>query len=94
MGWCGELNLEYTLEKLFDGEFGIGYPKEDAARKRQETALLISFNQLTKKTLLEIIDEMDEGLLRKIANRKTLYQYINENAKNRALVDKLQRFLG
>ena len=25
-GWLGELNLQYTLEKLFDGEFGIGYP--------------------------------------------------------------------
>ncbi|MER0122145.1 RpiB/LacA/LacB family sugar-phosphate isomerase [Streptococcus sp. ZJ93] len=93
IGWCGELNLEYTLEKLFDGEFGVGYPKEDATRKQQETALLNSINQLTKRALLEIIDEMDEGLLRKIANRKIFYQYVDRNAKNRALVDKLQRFL-
>lgn len=31
-GWLGELNLQYTLEKLFDGEFGIGYPPESADR--------------------------------------------------------------
>ena len=32
-GWLGELNLEYTLDKLFDGDFGIGYPPESAERK-------------------------------------------------------------
>ncbi len=26
-GWQGELNLQYTLDKLFDGEFGMGYPE-------------------------------------------------------------------
>lgn len=25
-GWSGELNLQYSLEKLFTDEFGIGYP--------------------------------------------------------------------
>ncbi|MBF0778309.1 RpiB/LacA/LacB family sugar-phosphate isomerase [Streptococcus cuniculi] len=92
VGWCGELNLKYTLEKLFDGEFGVGYPQEDATRKQQETALLNSINQLTKKTFLEIVDEMDEALLRKIANRTIFYQYVDRNAKNRALVEKLRGF--
>lgn len=92
VGWCGELNLEYTLEKLFDGEFGVGYPQEDATRKQQETALLNKINQLTKKTFLEIMDEMDEALLRKIANRTIFYQYIDRNAQNRALVEKLRGF--
>mgnify|MGYP000987727413 CR=1 FL=1 len=29
-GWQGELNLQYTLDKLFDGEFGMGYPENEA----------------------------------------------------------------
>lgn len=61
VGWCGELNLEYTLEKLFDGEFGVGYPQVDTARKREEATLLNNLNQLTKRTFLEIIDEIDES---------------------------------
>lgn len=39
-GWCGEINLRATLEKLFDGPFGAGYPPEDADRKRRDAALL------------------------------------------------------
>ncbi|WEM63367.1 RpiB/LacA/LacB family sugar-phosphate isomerase [Streptococcus parauberis] len=39
-GWLGELNLEYSLEKLFDGEFGIGYPEEVAERKIKETQIV------------------------------------------------------
>lgn len=78
VGWCGELNLEYTLEKLFDGEFGVGYPQVDAARKREEATLLNNLNQLTKRTFLEIIDEIDESLLRKVVNRRVFYHYLSE----------------
>ena len=35
-GWLGEINLQCTLDKLFDGEFGCGYPPEDAVRKRRD----------------------------------------------------------
>lgn len=93
VGWCGELNLEYTLEKLFDGEFGVGYPQTDAVRKQQEAAQLTRIGQITKKRFLEIIDEIDESLIRKVVNRKIFYQYLDENGKNRALVDRLQNFI-
>jgi len=33
-GWCGEINLQCTLSKLFDGPFGEGYPIRDADRKK------------------------------------------------------------
>lgn len=93
VGWCGELNLEYTLEKLFDGEFGVGYPQVDAARKREEATLLNNLNQLTKRTFLEIIDEIDESLLRKVVNRRVFYHYLSENGKNHVLMSKLQNFI-
>ena len=35
-GWSGELNLRYTLEKLFDGEFNTGYLVQDAERKKKK----------------------------------------------------------
>ena len=37
-GWQGELNLQYTLDKLFDGEFGMGYPENEAERKLLEAS--------------------------------------------------------
>ena len=46
-GWSGELNLQYTLNELFHGEFNIGYPPEAADRKRQEVQLFLELNKLT-----------------------------------------------
>ena len=37
-GWQGELNLQYTLDKLFDGEFGMGYPENEAEGKLLEAS--------------------------------------------------------
>ena len=48
-GWAGELNLQYALNELFHGEFGIGYPPEVAERKREEAQLLLTLNDITKK---------------------------------------------
>ena len=39
-GWAGEINLQCTLDKLFDGAFGEGYPKDEAARKKKDTEIL------------------------------------------------------
>ena len=38
--YAREYNLQCTIEKLFAGAFGIGYPPEDAERKIQDTLLL------------------------------------------------------
>ena len=35
IGMLGEINLQCTIEKLFADAFGIGYPPEDAERKRE-----------------------------------------------------------
>lgn len=69
-GWAGELNLQYALNELFHGEFGIGYPPEVAERKREEAQLLLTLNDITKKSFLEIIDQLDKALLFKILKRK------------------------
>lgn len=35
-GWGAELNLQYTFEKLFSGEFGLGYPRERCGSRTAE----------------------------------------------------------
>ena len=91
-GWAGELNLQYALNELFHGEFGIGYPPEVAERKREEAQLLLTLNDITKKTFLEIIDQLDEALLFKILKMKDLTAYLFEHGSNSLLLERLQFF--
>ena len=90
-GWQGDLNLQYTLDKLFEGEFGIGYPVQDAERKKLDTQLLKSLNRLTKKTWLELMDELPQDLWLKILQRKNVIDYLLKYGQNHELVMTLQR---
>lgn len=80
-GWAGEINLQCTLEKLFEGPFGEGYPKQDAARKRRDTELLKKMNSLTKRSLGEVFENLDEELRKKVLGRKNVMEYIVQNGK-------------
>lgn len=91
-GWSGELNLQYTLEKLFDGEFNTGYPAGDADRKFQEANQLLLLSTLTKKSFGEIIDGLDKGLLVKILSRDVLYEFLLASATNLRLLESLKKF--
>ena len=82
-GWAGE---------LFHGEFGIGYPPEVAERKREEAQLLLTLNDITKKSFLEIIDQLDKALLFKILKRKDLTAYLFDYGSNSLLLERLQFF--
>lgn len=80
-GWLGELNLEYTLDKLFDGEFGIGFPEEDAERKIKETNLVKRFNSISKKNLIDVMEESDKDFMRKVFSKNDVIQYVINNSK-------------
>ncbi|MGT2667481.1 RpiB/LacA/LacB family sugar-phosphate isomerase [Streptococcus rifensis] len=87
-GWLGELNLEYTLEKLFDGDFGIGYP-EDAA-KRNESNRVKQFNALSKYHLIDVMKKLDTDFLTKILSKEDVIQYIIHHSTQDDLVDYLK----
>lgn len=71
-GWLGEINLQCTLDKLFEGDFGCGYPPEEAARKKRDTDALKEINRITKKTLPEVFDRYDKALVRKALQWKAV----------------------
>lgn len=91
-GWSGELNLRYTLEKLFDGEFNTGYPIQEADRKRREATLLLNLGYLTKKSFVEIIDDFDKNFLEKILGRDFLFDFLLEQGTNFQLLEMLKAF--
>lgn len=75
-GWAGEINLKCTLDKLFDGPFGIGYPKKDAERKMKDTRLLKELNIITKRSLIDVLPQVEESFLEHILKKKNVYEYI------------------
>lgn len=62
-GWQGEINLQCTLDKLFEGEFGCGYPPEEAARKRRDAERVKRLNRASKRTLEEALERFDPSLV-------------------------------
>ena len=85
-GWSGEINLRCTLEKLFEGPFGEGYPPKDALRKKKDTLLLKNINLFTKRSMLEIFHELDSELIQKALGRKNVCNYIATNGSNMELL--------
>jgi ribose 5-phosphate isomerase RpiB len=86
-GWAGEINLQCTLEKLFEDEFGIGYPPEDADRKRQDTLLLKEINALTKRSAIDVLEELDEALVQKVLQKNNVVDYIVEHGQDKTIVE-------
>ena len=85
-GWAGEINLQCTLEKLFDGDFGSGYPPEDAERKIRDTKLFKEMNTITKNTLSDIWMKLDEDLRQKVLQRQNIVNYIKANGMNEVIL--------
>ncbi len=74
-GWGAELNLEYTLDKLFGGVGGGGYPAERAAVERENKEVLDELKKITHKDMLTILKTMDQDLLKSTID----YQFFKVN---------------
>lgn len=79
-GWLGELNMQDTLRRLFDGEFGCGYPPEEAERKRADTMRLKAINESVKRPLAEALPLLDRELVKKALGR--VFDYILEHGRS------------
>lgn len=84
-GWLGERNLQCTLDKLFEGPFGEGYPIFDADRKKHDTMLLKQVNKTVKRDWVDIIDEVDQESLKHALSYQVVYDYIMHNSDNEEL---------
>ena len=77
-GWLGEINLQCTLDKLFDGAFGCGYPPEEAERKRRDTEALKRINAVTKRALTETLAQYDQNLVHKALRWESVQEYVRQ----------------
>ena len=78
-GWLGEINLQCTLDKLFEGGFGGGYPPEEAERKRRDAALVRRLNGAAKKPLPEALAALDREFVERALRREVACRRILED---------------
>lgn len=92
-GWSGELNLQYTLNALFESPFGIGYPPQDAQRKQKDTNLLKTINRTAKLSLSELLPQLDPDFIKSCLARENVYTYILEHGKVPSLAKLLSQYI-
>ena len=63
-GWGGELNLQYTFEKLFCAPGGGGYPPERVVPEQRNKKILDGVRAATFKPLIECLKSIDQELLK------------------------------
>ena len=80
------MNLQYTLDKLFDGEFGIGYPEHEAERKRVEASALKNLNRLTKRSWEELVEQLPTDTFTKLLQRKIVMNAIINKGSNKEFI--------
>ena len=89
--WHGADNLILTVKKLFSEPFGQGFPKSEAARKLKDTALLKEIRKKSQIELIELLEALDDELIRKVLSKKNVIDYILVNGKDVQLSDWLKK---
>ncbi len=89
-GWAGEINLQATMERLFEEPFGIGYPQQDAGRKQRDTKLLKQINHASKKSLARLLPQLDTELIASTLKRNIVLDYVMEYGQDKDLKEQLK----
>ncbi len=92
-GWAAELNLQDVYRKLFEGERGLGYPKERAEIMRKNRGVLSALKAATCKDMLSALKAMDQDLLKAAIAGERFQEYFFANATDEAIRDYLKGVL-
>lgn len=89
-GWAAELNLQDVYRKLFDGERGLGYPKERAEIMRTNRSILRGLKEASCHDMLTVLKTVDQDLLRAAIAGERFADYFYANAQDQAIADYLK----
>ncbi len=81
-GWAAELNLQDCYRKLFDGERGLGYPKERAEIMARNRGILKSLKATTCHDMLTVLKTLDQDLLRAAIAGERFQDYFFANSQD------------
>ncbi|MGH1280458.1 hypothetical protein [Bacillus basilensis] len=81
-GWAGELNLRFTLEKLFEEPFNTGYPEESAERKKRDAELLKAIKGFSHYGIVQILSQLDVTVINPVLQKQDLVKFLLRNGTN------------
>ncbi|MGE7891036.1 RpiB/LacA/LacB family sugar-phosphate isomerase [Bacillus cereus] len=81
-GWAGELNLRFTLEKLFEEPFNTGYPAESAERKKRDAELFKAIKSVSHHGIVQIVKQLDAAVMDPVLQRQDFVEFLLRNSTN------------
>lgn len=84
-GWAAELNLQDVYKKLFDGERGLGYPKERAAIMAKNRGILKDLKAASCHDMLTVLKTVDQDLLKAAVAGERFAEYFYPNCQDEAI---------
>jgi ribose 5-phosphate isomerase RpiB len=90
-GWAAELNLQDCYRKLFDGERGLGYPKERAAIMAKNRGILKELKAASCHDMLTVLKTVDQDLLKAAVAGERFEELFFANAQDTAIADYVRR---
>lgn len=93
-GWGGDLNFEYTIEKLFSEKFGQGYPRDRVVPEQRNKKILDVVRQTSLRPFIEVIGELDRELVLGALSGEHFQEYFFEQATDEAVITKVKELLG
>ena len=91
-GWAGEVNLRFTLEKLFEEPMNVGYPKESAERKQADALKLKEIKELAQTDMISVLTGLSLEFIQPILEKSDLLDYIFKYGTNPELIALLKAF--
>jgi ribose 5-phosphate isomerase RpiB len=90
-GWAAELNLQDCYRKLFDGERGLGYPKERAQIMAKNRGILKELKAASCHDMLTVLKSVDQELLKSAIAGERFEELFFANAQDNAIADYVRR---
>jgi ribose 5-phosphate isomerase RpiB len=90
-GWAAELNLQDCYRKLFDGERGLGYPKERAQIMAKNRGILKEVKAASCHDMLTVLKSVDQELLKAAIAGQRFEELFFANAQDQAIADYVRR---
>jgi len=89
-GTAAELNLQDVYRKLFEGERGLGYPKERAVFMAKNRSILKDLKAVACNDMLTVLKTMDQDLLKAAVAGEKFQEYFFANATDEGIRDYLK----
>lgn len=89
-GWAAELNLQDVYRKLFEGERGLGYPKERAEIMAKNRGILKDLKSVTCNDMLTVLKSIDQDLLKATVAGEKFQEYFFANATHEGIREYLK----